>query len=286
MPIDPSVAKGAHLSSRVISWTATDVLLYNIAVGAGSDPLDLERLRFAYEKDLQVLPTFATSVPDFRDTEPPRITFPGIDVDLLRVVLGIQSLTVFRPIPVAATVIVRERIADVFDKGSGAIIARETNVYDLDGEPMWTSTMNIFAKGEGGFGGSRGPFTRVDIPERSPDFTVDTRTLPQQALLFRLCGDRNPMHADPVVARAQGFEYPFLHGLGIYGIIGRVLVEDVLACDSTRLRSWTARFVAPVRPGETLRTLAWATDYGYLVRVLSLERNTPVLEDGILIARN
>ena len=203
MSIDPTVAIGAELGKRSFSWAFSDILLYHLGIGAGANPLDPRELRYVYEKDLQVLPTFATAIPDFRDTEPPRISYPGIKVDLRKAVLGIQSLEVHQPIPIAGRAVASERIADVFDKGTGALILKETAVTDDRGRPFWTSVMSIFARGEGGFGGRRGPSNRTVTPARPPDAVVDTRTLLQQAFLYRLCGDRNPMHVDPDLARAE-----------------------------------------------------------------------------------
>lgn len=284
MPIDPATAIGAELGRRSFAWAFSDVILYHLGIGAGGDPLNPRELRYVYEKDLHVLPTFATAIPDFRDTEPPRISFPGIAVDLRKAVLGIQSLEVHQPIPTAGRAIARERIADVFDKGSGALILKETAVTDEQGRPFWTSVMSIFARGEGGFGGQRGPSHRIAVPARPPDIRVDTHTLPQQALLYRLCGDRNPMHVDPDLARAEGFGFPFLHGLCTYGIVAKAVVDAALDSQVRRVKSWTARFVGPVRPGETLRTSIWREPDRFIANSRSVERDVLVLEDAVLIA--
>lgn len=282
MTINPSVAIGAQLESRVVRWSFSDVLRYNLAVGAGSNPLSEKHLRFAYERDLQAIPTFVTAVPEFNHVCMPRSSFPGIDVDLPNLVLGVQQLKILSAVPNQATMIVREHIPNVYDKGSGALIVRETNGFDLDGNQVWCSTMNMFAKGEGGFGGERGPSFRQEFPERQPDIVVSTTLLPQQALLYRLCGDRNPMHADPALASASGFAFPFLHGLGTFGIVARVLIECLMDFDASSFSAWSGRFTAPVRPGETLRIDVWSERRRHLVRVTSLERNQVVLDDGLL----
>jgi len=282
LPINPAIAIGASLETRVVRWSFSDVLRYNIAVGAGSDPLSEKHLKFAFERDLHVIPTFVTAVPELNEVGMPRTVFPGIDVDLLKLVLGAQTLKIFRPIPVEATTIVRERISNVFDKGSGAVIARETNGFDLEGNQLWTTTMNMFAKGEGGFGGDRGPSFRRNFPDRNPDLVVATLVLPQQALLYRLCGDRNPMHADPEAARSQGFAFPFMHGLGTFGIVARVLIESLLDFDVARFQSWGGSFTAPVRPGEVLQIQIWSEGDRHLVRVVSPERNLTVFDHGVL----
>ena len=282
MTINPSVAIGSQLESRVVRWSLSDVLRYNLAVGAGSDPLSEKHLRFAYERDLQAIPTFVTAVPEFNHVCMPRSSFPGIDIDLLTLVLGAQQLKILSPIPNQATTIVREHIPHVYDKGSGALIVRETNGFDLDGNQIWSSTMNMFAKGEGGFGGERGPSFRQEFPDRKPDLVILTTLLPQQALLYRLCGDRNPMHADPMIARAGGFEFPFMHGLGTFGVLARVLIESLLDFNASHFSALSGRFTAPVRPGETLRVDVWSERRRHLVRVTSVERDQIVFDDGKL----
>jgi len=187
MPIDPAVAVGAELPGRDLSWDSTDVLLYHLAVGAGP-----EELAYVYEDALRgVLPTFATVATTLRDTDPPKVSMPGIDVDLARVVHGRQELELHRPIPVTGRCRARSRIAAVYDKGTAAVVVTETVT------ELFTSRISIFAKGEGGFGGDRGPSTRVPVPERAPDAEVLSPTDPRQALWYRLCGDRNPLHAHP-----------------------------------------------------------------------------------------
>lgn len=284
MPIDPAVAIGADLGETPFSWESSDVLLYHLGIGAGANPTDPRELRYAYERDLRVLPSFATVAPNLRTYEPPSVSFPGVEIDLARVVHGSQSIIVHRPIPVAGKAIARGRIADVFDKGKAAVIVQEAEVVDSAGEPLWTSLSRIFARGEGGFGGDRGPSERVELPDRKPDAVVETPTLPQQALLYRLCGDRNPLHADPEFARAAGFDAPILHGLCTYGIVAKAVTDAVLDGDPHRVRSWSARFAGIVLPGETLRTSIWRDGERYLVTTHSVERDAPVLADAVLVS--
>ncbi|MER6900236.1 MaoC family dehydratase N-terminal domain-containing protein, partial [Amycolatopsis sp. NPDC000740] len=202
MPIDPAVAIGADLGEVSFAWTPSDVLLYHLAVGAGADPVAERELRYTYERDLRVLPTFATVAANLRTFEPPALKFPGVDVDLAKVLHGKQEIELHRPIPVEGKAVARTRIADVFDKGKAAVLVQETEVADESGAPLWTARSSIFARGEGGFGGERGPSDKIEWPEREPDAVLDVPTLPQQALLYRLCGDRNPLHADPAFAEA------------------------------------------------------------------------------------
>lgn len=284
MPIDPAIAIGADLGATSFAWDASDVLLYHLGLGAGGDPLSARELRYAYEKDLRVLPSFATVAQNLHMTAPPRVSFPGIEIDLAKVVHGRQSVTVHRPIPVAGKAVAHARIVNVYDKGSAAVVVQETEVRDDDG-PLWTALSSIFAKGEGGFGGERGPSDKVGLPDRAPDHVIDTPTLPQQALLYRLCGDRNPLHSDPEFARAAGFDVPILHGLCTYGMVGKAVADTVADGDPHRVRSWSARFAGIVLPGETLRTSVWTEGDRHFVTTQSLDRAAPVLADAVLTLR-
>lgn len=285
MPIDPAVAVGATLPESQFSWTTSDVLLYHLAIGAGSPPTDARELRYAYEQDLQVLPTFAVVVPTLNVTEPPKVSYPGVEIELVKVVHGSQRVDVHRPLPVEGKARATARVMNVYDKGSAAVIVVETQVSDLDGQPLWTNTSSIFARGEGGFGGDRGPSSRTELPDREPDVVIDTPTLPQQALWYRLLGDRNPLHADPQFAAAAGFPAPILHGLATYGIVAKALTDTLLDGDAARVASFGVRFAGVVYPGETLRTRAWRDGRGdrYLVSTTVLERDTPALADAELV---
>lgn len=284
MPIDPEVAIGAELDDLTFAWTPSDVLLYHLALGAGARPTDPRELRYSYERDLRVLPTFATVAANLRIFEPPAVSFPGIEVDLTKVVHGSQAVSVRRPIPVEGNAIARTRIVDVLDKGTAAVIVIETSVTTPDGSALWTSRASIFARGEGGFGGGRGSSERVGVPGREPDAVIDTPTLPQQALLYRLCGDRNPLHIDPEFARSAGFEVPILHGLCTYGVVAKAVTDKMLDADVTRVGSFSVRFAGIVLPGETLRTRVWRSDEGLVLTTTALERDeAPVLADAVLV---
>lgn len=282
MPIDPEVAIGAELGETTFAWTASDVLLYHLALGAGANPTDPGELRYALEDNLRVLPTFATVAATFHSTEPPSVKMPGVDVDLARVVHGTQAVTVHRPIPAAGKASGRARIVDVLDKGKAAVVVKETSVHADDGSPLWTELSSIFVRGEGGFGGKRGSSESVPPPNREADATIDTPTLPQQALLYRLCGDRNPLHADPEFARNAGFETPILHGLCTYGVVAKAVTDALLDADATRVKSFSARFAGIVLPGETLRTQVWRDGERFLLRTNVVERDAPALSDAVL----
>ncbi len=286
MPIDPRVAIGADLPEQPFSWSASDVLLYHLALGAGGDPMSPRELRYATEKDLQVLPTFALVAPTFHVFEPPAVRFPGVDVDLAKVLHGGQELVVHRPLPTEGKATLRSRIADVYDKGSAAVIIQESEALDESGRTLYTTRSQIFARGEGGFGGERGPSSKVEIPDTKPDVEVRTPTLPQQALWYRLCGDRNPLHSDPKFAQAAGFPRPILHGLCSYGLVCKTLADELFDGDVSRVGGFSVRFAGVVFPGETLRTRAWRRDSDWVVATTVVERDeAPVLSDATFSAR-
>lgn len=281
MPIDPDVAIGATLPAHPFSWAASDVLLYHLALGATD-------LRYAYERDLQVLPTFGVVAPTFHSVEPPAVTLPGIKIDLANVLHGAQELVVHRSIPVAGDAVATTRIADVLDKGAGgaAVIVQETDVADGAGTPLWTARSTVFARGEGGFGGHRGSSERGTPPDRDPDAVIDTPTLPQQALWYRLCGDRNPLHVDPEFAKLAGFPAPILHGLCSYGMVCRTMVDRLLDGDPNRVAGFAVRFAGVVYPGETLRTRVWRNGENFLAATTAAERDeAPVLSGIRLVSR-
>jgi acyl dehydratase len=276
MPIDPAVAVGAELPSRDLAWDSTDVLLYHLSVGAGADELS-----YVYEDALRgVLPTFATVATTLRDTAPPAVRMPGIDVDLAQVVHGRQELELHRPIPVRGNGRARSRIAAVYDKGSAAVVVTETVT------ELFTSRISIFAKGEGGFGGDRGPATKAPPPERRPDAEVLSPTEPRQPLWYRLLGDRNPLHVDPAFAHRAGFPRPILHGLCTYGIVAKAAVDAALGGDPERLGAFSARFAGVVFPGETLRTRIWRADGRLLLHATVADRDdAPALADAVITPR-
>jgi acyl dehydratase len=285
VPIDPSVAIGAELPEQPFAWTSSDVLLYHLALGAGQDPTAPGELRYATEKDLQVLPTFALVAPTFRQFEPPAVSFPGIEIDLAAVLHGGQELVVHRPLPTEGRATLRSRVADVYDKGSAAVVIQESEGVDEAGRALFTTRSSIFARGEGGFGGERGPSARVEAPDHEPDLEVHTTTLPQQALWYRLCGDRNPLHSDPDFAASAGFPRPILHGLCSYGMVCKALVDALLDGDATRVGAFSTRFAGVVYPGETLHTRVWRRDADWVVAATAVERDdAPVLADALFSA--
>nr|WP_223199349.1 MaoC/PaaZ C-terminal domain-containing protein [Solihabitans fulvus] len=257
------------------SWTADDALLYALAVGAGQqDPV--RELAFTVEgADQQVLPTFGIVLALFGG---PQLGLRG--VDLTQVLHAEQSLTLHRPLPVAGSAQVRRTVTDVFDKGTGALVVTDTEAVDPDGgEPLFRTRSSVFIRGEGGFGGDRGPAETFALPARSADAVSRFRTAPNQALLYRLTGDRNPLHADPAFAALGGFDRPILHGLATYGITCRLLVNEFCDGDARRMSHIEGRFTRPVLPGEELVVSAWRDGDAVLFRTTNGEGDV-VLDRG------
>ncbi|MEV7685309.1 MaoC/PaaZ C-terminal domain-containing protein [Streptomyces bungoensis] len=282
MPIDASVALAAGPRSREITWTPKDVQLYHLGIGAGIPATDPDELRYTLESRLHVLPGFATVAGGGSPGVIRGLSMPGIDVDLAGVLHGGQSLTLHRPIPVRGTATATSRITAVYDKGTAAVLVLRTDVADADG-PLWTDEARIFVRGEGGWGGDRGPSARSEPPTGDPDRTVERPVREDQALLYRLSGDCNPLHADPGFAALAGFDRPVLHGLCTYGMTLKAVVDTLLDGDVTRVRAYTTRFAGVVYPGETLRVRMWRAGGAVRVEVDAVERGgAPVLVDTVV----
>jgi acyl dehydratase len=285
MPIDPTVAIGADLGQRSFSWSSSDVLLYHLGIGAGARPgdnVDPASLHWTADRpELQVLPSFGVVVPTFHQTEAPSVQMPGVQISLGQVVHGSQSVTVHGPIPTSGSATQSTTLTDVWDKGKAAVIWQEAVVRSDDGRALWTTRSSIFVRGEGGFGGDRGSSEPVELPDRAPDADTTYAIAPNQALLYRLCGDRNPLHSDPDFAKAAGFPAPILHGLCTYGIVLRELTTALLGGDATRVGGFAAKFTGVVYPGETLRVRGWLED-GRILATAARDDEGPVLGDVVL----
>ncbi|MFF3401619.1 MaoC/PaaZ C-terminal domain-containing protein [Streptomyces sp. NPDC002659] len=281
MPIDAVKAVAAEPRSAEIRWDRKDVLLYHLGLGAGVPATDPAELRYTLESKLHVLPSFAT-VAGGRLGVVAGLGGPGLDIDPTSVLHGGQNIRLHRPLPVEGKAVSTSRVAAVYDKGKAAVLVLRTEAADDDG-PLWTSDAQIFVRGEGGFGGERGPSVRLEQPQREPDNTVDRGIREDQALLYRLSGDFNPLHADPEFAALAGFDRPILHGLCTYGMTLKAVVDTVLGGDVGRVRSYTTRFVGVVFPGETLRIRMWQQDSKVQVSVTAVERDdAPVLADTLV----
>jgi acyl dehydratase len=282
MPIDAAQALGAEPRTGEITWDHKDVQLYHLGIGAGRPATDPDELRYTLESRLHVLPSFATVAGNGSPGVISGLSMPGIDVDLARVLHGGQRIEVHRPIPVRGSATATGRIAAVYDKGTAAVLVMRTEVADADG-PLWTGDARIFVRGEGGWGGDRGPAGRPGPPVGDPDRTVERPVREDQALLYRLCGDWNPLHADPDFARRAGFDRPILHGLCTYGITLKAVVDTLLDGDVTRVRGYDTRFAGIVFPGETLRIRMWREEGRVRVEAGAVDRDdAPVLADTVV----
>lgn len=264
-------------TGQTFSWTDRETMLYALGVGMGADPLDARELPFVYENGLKALPTQATVA----------VWGAGpmgqIGLNYLMVVHGEQSVEMHRPLPTDAKVVADSRISSVYDKGpKGAIINIETVVKDArDGGAIATLVSSIFARGDGGFGGpSEGAAEPHPIPARAPDASIDIPTRPDQALLYRLSGDRNPLHADPSFASAAGFPRPILHGLCTYGITCRAVLSTFADFDPSRIKSHSARFSSPVFPGETITVDMWKDGSVISFEARIKDRGVTVIKNG------
>jgi len=281
VPINLDVALGAQLEPVEFSWTSSDVQLYHLALGAGRDPMDARELRYLTDGTPQVLPTFSSVASTFHMTEAPKVSFPGIEIELSRVLHASEAVRVPAPLPSHGSAHAVTQITDIWDKGKAAVILNETTVTDPAGNLLWTVNRSIFARGEGGFGGERGPSTSAETPGRAADFEIDIPVLPQQALLYRLCGDRNPLHSDPGFAAAAGFPRPILHGLCTYGMTCKALVDTVLNADTSRVESYGARFAGVVYPGETLKASVWQDGHRFSAVVTAPSRGDETVLAGV-----
>ena len=267
------------------TYTERDTMLYALSVGMGHDPVDPRELAFVLEdrgragaSPLRVLPTMAT-VLTWDDAWMYRT-----GVDMTKLVHGEQRIRIHRPLPPAATVVARTRITDVFDKGpgKGAIMLFATDVRDkATGALLATNVATTFARGEGGFGGPNGSGPAPHpIPARAPDHVFAQKTLPTQALFYRLCGDRNLLHADPEYAKRGGFDRPILHGLCTFGHACAAVVRACCDYDPTVIEDLAVRFTRPVVPGETIRTEMWKDGRVVSFRSRVVERDELVLDHG------
>ena len=287
---------------RLLDWPIDDVeaayderdaIRYALALGLGSDPLDAGELSYVYERDLAVLPSFATVLADPGFW----LADPRLGLDWQRMLHGAQGMTVHRALPPAGRVRTRSRVVAVRDRGAGkgSVIVTRRELRDADSDALWCELeMTSLLRGDGAGGrdapstrahaaastGTETPATAAAPPTRPPpDATVVRHTLPQAALMYRQSGDLNPLHADPEVARAAGYPRPILHGLATYGIACHALLS-ALGAPPQRLRQFDARFTAPVYPGETVRIDVWIEAPGATFEAHVVERGVKVLGHG------
>ncbi len=284
MPVDPSKALGAVLPAGEASWGPDNVILYHLGIGAGvgkaPDPKELE---YTYEQRLKVLPSFAV-VPVFGSLGALG-SVPGISINFAMVLHGEQEIEIHRPIPVAATVESEVKVTGIYDKGKAALIVLEVASKEKGGAPLFTNRFTIFARGEGGFGGPAGPKPGNEAPGRAPDAEVETPTVSHQALLYRLSGDKNPLHCDPEFAKFGGFDTPILHGLCSFGIVCKAVVDTMLDGAVDKVAGYGARFAGVVFPGETIVTSMWKEGNKIIVAAKTKERGTPVIGNAAITLR-
>lgn len=273
MPINPT-AVGAEGGPVRRSWTSKDALLYAVGVGAGCD-----ELAFTTENTKgtaqQVLPTFAVIIGG-----------GGVPMDRVGsfnpalMVHGEQGIELFGPLPPEGEVDSRGRVKAIWDKGSAAVLEFESTSVDVKtGKPLLRTTTSLFCRGEGGFGGDRGPSNTVVIPDRKPDHAVTYEIRRDQALTYRLSGDRNPLHSDPAFAALGGFSQPILHGLCTWGFTGRALLHTLCDSNPARFKAMRSRFSKPVIPGDVITISMWVSGQEALFRTTN-QHGDVVIDQG------
>ncbi len=262
------------------TYTYKDSILYALGVGVSMDPLDMDQLRFTYEEDLLALPTMSVvlAYPGFF------LKQPEFGVDWVKVLHGEQGIKIHKTLPAEGTVIGTTKITEIIDKGEGkgALMYSTREIHDkASGDLLATLSSTTFCRGDGGFGGPKieapKPHT---LPERDPDSVVELATHDQAALIYRLSGDFNPLHADPRVATAAGFKAPILHGLCTLGVAGHALLKQACGYDPSKLKAFNLRFTSPVYPGETIVTEMWHDGNVTSFRCKVKERDLVVLNNG------
>ena len=283
MPIEPKKALGAKLGEGSYSWTKDQVILYHLGVGAGDPATEPGELEYTYEKNLKVLPSFGV-IPVFGAMGGLGTT-PGLSFNFAMLLHGEQDIEIHQPIPPEAAVTSAGEIVGIYDKGKAALVVLEVKTRDEAGNPLFTNRFSLFLRGEGGFGGESGPKAGNQPPEREPDGVIERRLLPQQALIYRLSGDKNPLHADPDFAKIGGFDRRIIHGLCSFGVVCKAVVDDVLGGDVTKVARYQARFAGVGFPGETYLTSYWKEGDKILIQTKSKERDAPIITNAAIRVR-
>jgi len=278
MPLDYDALMATRMADRPTLFSEKDAMLYALGVGFGSNPMDEDELPYVLEnRSLMIVPTMASILT-------PGNLLEDCGWDFSLVVLGEQKLALYRPLPARGKLLTDSRVVSVADKGpdTGAVISLESDVrLAKDDTVLFTVGSTVVARGDGGFGGpsDKGPETHK-LPKREPDMSCDLDTRADQALLFRLCRDRNPLHADPVLARHAGFEKPILHGLCTYGFACRAILKTICDYDYMLITGFDARFTAAVYPGETVTTDMWQDRNIVSFRCRVKSRDAIVIDNG------
>jgi len=281
MALNPD-AVGATGDVRSISWASKDALLYAVGIGAGQADLPFTTENTQNTQQV-VFPTFAV-VAGSGSASPGASAMSQIgSFNFALLVHGSQAVTLHRPIPVEAQATTQDRVVAMYDKGKAAVVVMENEVKSVDGEPLWSTRSAVFIRGEGGWGGERGPSGPQNQPlaDTAADHEITLQTSSDQAFVYRLSGDRNPLHTDPSFAAIGGFERPILHGLCTYGFTGRALLGALADNDVTRFHHIEGRFSSPVMPGDALTVRAWRTGDGEAVFTTSVGDRV-VIDQGLV----
>ena len=262
-------ALGIELPPMSYEYDDRDVMLY--ALGVGASELD-----FVFERNLKVLPTFAV-IPGFPAMMGLAAT---VEINPVMLVHGEQRIKLHKPIPTKGKLTTAGKVTGVYDKGKGALLVVEAETKDDKGEVLFANTAGVFVRGAGDFGGERGPEAGNKAPERAPDKSVEMQTLPIQAMIYRLSGDRNPLHIDPAFAKMAGYDKPILHGLCSYGHVGRAVLSEYCDNDPARLTGLEVRFSRVVFPGDSITTEMWDEGGGRIVLQAKTQRGDVVISNA------
>lgn len=286
MPIDPSQALGAEFKPAEFSWDPDKLILYALGVGVGIDEDQVSRkvLQYTYENGLKALPTYGV-IPTFA-TIPQLMQLPGMKFNPMMLLHGEQYTEIVKtPFPLKATTLTDGKVTGIYDKGKGAVITAEMLTKDKNsGDLIAKNVFSAFIRGEGGFGkegDAKAPEAGNEPPSRDPDKVIEYPTVNRQAILYRLSGDKNPLHIDPNMAKMGGFDKPILHGLCTFGNVGRAVIEGMADNDPTKFKSIKVRFAKPVFPGETIVVEMWKeSDTDIICQAKVKERNTVVISNA------
>ncbi|HQY15107.1 MAG TPA: MaoC/PaaZ C-terminal domain-containing protein [Ilumatobacteraceae bacterium] len=280
MPLNPE-AVGAVGDVRTMSWSSKDALLYAVGIGAGQSDLPFTTENTQNTPQV-VFPTFAVVAGSGTASAGASAMSQIGSFNWALLVHGSQAITLHRPIPVEAQATTQDTVVAMYDKGKAAVVVMENEVTSSDGEPLWSTRSAVFIRGEGGWGGDRGPSGPQNEPpaDTAPSHEITLQTSPDQAFVYRLSGDRNPLHTDPAFAALGGFDRPILHGLCTYGFTGRALLGALADNDVTRFHHIEGRFSSPVMPGDALTVRIWRTDHGVAVFTTSVGDRV-VIDQGL-----
>lgn len=261
------------------TFSERDLIIYALGIG-----FTKRNLEYVYEgaKDFKAFPTYGVILPSNAGAE----AFLSTQANFAMVVHGEQGLQIHNPLPRKGTVQTTTTLEGVYDKGSGALIVMRFDTREKGGAPVCTNWVSAFVRGSGGFGGPAQPKKEVlPIPPKDPDVLLDAQTDVNQAALYRLSGDRNPLHIDPAVAKRVGFQEPILHGLCSYGVVCRRFVQEVLKGDSGKVKSYSARFSSPVIPGEKLQVKVWQANPNLCLLEVFNSKGDAVIRNGVIEAK-